>query len=227
MREDAVGKPGYTPIQKCTAAIRQLAYGGAADMFDEYLHIGESTARECLEFFCQGVREIFGDTSSEAYPPRLPGFDDYARESAWVSENVGQHRLYALGMEELPIRLERVVHNRFQEQESHDSGSNSDINVLQSSPLLNDQELGVGPAVSFVANGNQHNMGYYLADEIYPMWPVFVKTIRCATEDRKNILRVVRRQRARMWSGHLVCSRVDGRTAELLESGNSSDGVGG
>ena len=120
MREDAVGKPGYTPIQKCTAAIRQLAYRGAADMFDEYLHIGESTARECLEFFCQGVREIFGDTSSEAYPPRLPGFDDYARESAWVSENVGQHRLYALGMEELPIRLERVVHNRFQEQESHD-----------------------------------------------------------------------------------------------------------
>ncbi|XP_047941053.1 uncharacterized protein LOC125188315 [Salvia hispanica] len=29
-------------------------------------------------------------------------------------------------------------------------------------------------------------MGYYLADEIYPMWPVFVKTIRCATEDKKK-----------------------------------------
>ncbi|XP_047979205.1 uncharacterized protein LOC125221125 [Salvia hispanica] len=66
------------------------------------------------------------------------------------------------------------------------AGSKNDINVLQSSPLFNDQELGVGPAVSFVANGNQHNMGCYLADGIYPMWPVFVKMIRCATEDKKK-----------------------------------------
>ncbi|XP_047949667.1 uncharacterized protein LOC125195573 [Salvia hispanica] len=62
MREDAVGRPGHTHIQKCTATIRQLAYGGTADMFDEYLHIGETTARECMEFFYQGIREIFGDT---------------------------------------------------------------------------------------------------------------------------------------------------------------------
>ena len=43
-RHDAAGRPGHTPIQKCTAAIRQLAYGGAADMWDEYLHIGETTS---------------------------------------------------------------------------------------------------------------------------------------------------------------------------------------
>ena len=61
MREDAVGKPDHTPIQKCTAAIRQLAYGGATDMFDEYLHVGKTTARVCLQYFCEGVREIFGD----------------------------------------------------------------------------------------------------------------------------------------------------------------------
>ena len=60
-REDAVGKPGHTPIQKCTAAIRQLVYGGTTDMFDEYLHVGESTARDCLKYFCEGVREIFGE----------------------------------------------------------------------------------------------------------------------------------------------------------------------
>ncbi|XP_047942625.1 uncharacterized protein LOC125189386 [Salvia hispanica] len=131
MREDAVGRPGHTPIQKCTSAIRQLAYGGTADMFDEYLHIGETTAREFLEV-------------------------------------VADYRLW-------------IWHAYFEVV-----GSNNDINVLQSSPLFNDQELGVGPAVSFVANGNQHNMGYYLADGIYPMWPVFVKTIRCATEDKKK-----------------------------------------
>ncbi|XP_047942911.1 uncharacterized protein LOC125189704 [Salvia hispanica] len=59
--EDAVGKPGVTPLQKCTVVIRQLAYGGAADMFDEYLHIGESTAVECLQNFCAGLRAIFGE----------------------------------------------------------------------------------------------------------------------------------------------------------------------
>ncbi|XP_042012228.1 uncharacterized protein LOC121760654 [Salvia splendens] len=62
LREDAIGRPGHSPIQKCTAAIRKLAYGGPADMFDEYLHMGEMTARECLMYFYQGVIEIFRDT---------------------------------------------------------------------------------------------------------------------------------------------------------------------
>ncbi|XP_047964768.1 uncharacterized protein LOC125209206 [Salvia hispanica] len=61
VREDAAGKLGHTSIQKCTAAIRQLAYGGPTDMFDEYLHIGEFSAVECLLNFCAGVRSIFGD----------------------------------------------------------------------------------------------------------------------------------------------------------------------
>ena len=30
-------------------------------MWDEYLHIGETTARDCLQHFCQGVIEIFGE----------------------------------------------------------------------------------------------------------------------------------------------------------------------
>ncbi|XP_047962069.1 uncharacterized protein LOC125206897 [Salvia hispanica] len=58
IREDAAGKPGHTLIQKCTAAIRQLAYGGPADMFDEYLHIGESSAVGCLLNFCADVRAL-------------------------------------------------------------------------------------------------------------------------------------------------------------------------
>ena len=45
--------------------------------------------------------------------------------------------------------------------------------------------MGFGPVVGFVANGNQHNMSYYLADGIYLMWPVFVKTIRCKIEEKK------------------------------------------
>ena len=35
-------------------------------------------------------------------------------------------------------------------------GSNNDINVLQPLPLFNEQCLGVGSTISFVANDNQH-----------------------------------------------------------------------
>ena len=42
--------------------VQQLAYGGSADMFDEYLNVAETTGCECLKNFCQGVRETFGDT---------------------------------------------------------------------------------------------------------------------------------------------------------------------
>ena len=45
-RRDAVGRMSLSPLQKCTAALRMLAYGVAADAVDEYLRIGESTPRE-------------------------------------------------------------------------------------------------------------------------------------------------------------------------------------
>lgn len=59
-REDAVGRKGLSPLQKCTAAICLLAYGGPADQLDEYMQMGETTALECLSNFCQCVIEIYG-----------------------------------------------------------------------------------------------------------------------------------------------------------------------
>ncbi|XP_057774808.1 uncharacterized protein LOC130993788 [Salvia miltiorrhiza] len=52
-RPDAVGRFGFSPIQKYTAALRQLAYGTSADCCDEYLRIGESTVLSCLKKFCK------------------------------------------------------------------------------------------------------------------------------------------------------------------------------
>ena len=49
-----------SPLTKCTAAIRILAYGISADCVDEYLKIGESTAIECMENFATGVIQVFG-----------------------------------------------------------------------------------------------------------------------------------------------------------------------
>ncbi|XP_048615643.1 uncharacterized protein LOC111213371 [Brassica napus] len=52
---------GISPLQKCTAALRRLAYGCAADVVDEYLRLGESTALSCLSNFTEGVIQLFGD----------------------------------------------------------------------------------------------------------------------------------------------------------------------
>jgi hypothetical protein len=51
-RRDALDRDGLSPLQKCTSAIRQLAYGTPADALDEYLKIAESTSVKCLIFFC-------------------------------------------------------------------------------------------------------------------------------------------------------------------------------
>jgi hypothetical protein len=54
-------------------------------------------------------------------------------------------------------------------------GSCSDINVLQRSPLMTHIALNEGPPVECEANGCQYNCGYFLADDIYPRWSIFVE----------------------------------------------------
>nr|XP_043611708.1 uncharacterized protein LOC122583356 [Erigeron canadensis] len=61
-RYDACGKLGFTGIQKCIAALRQLAYGSTVDSFDENFEMSERVLRESLANFCEGVRSIYGST---------------------------------------------------------------------------------------------------------------------------------------------------------------------
>jgi len=61
MRVDALRSKGLSPLQKCTTAIRILAYGPPIDNMDEYVRIGETTTVECLERFVSGMWIIFGN----------------------------------------------------------------------------------------------------------------------------------------------------------------------
>ena len=54
-RYDSAGKLGFTAIQKCTAALRQITYGSSVDSFDENLEMSERTMRESLAHFCKGT----------------------------------------------------------------------------------------------------------------------------------------------------------------------------
>ena len=60
-QKDGLGRLGLSTLQKCTATIRLLAYGTAADTVDEYLRLGETTTRSCLENFVEGIIYLFGD----------------------------------------------------------------------------------------------------------------------------------------------------------------------
>jgi hypothetical protein len=60
-RYDATGRAGLTALQKCTAALRQLAYGMTAYNIDEYLQLGKTTALECLKYYCSSIIEYFRD----------------------------------------------------------------------------------------------------------------------------------------------------------------------
>ncbi|XP_022030916.1 uncharacterized protein LOC110931851 [Helianthus annuus] len=51
---------GFSGIQKCIAAIRQLPYDTARDAWDEYLRISARSCLDYLENFCEGVNFLYG-----------------------------------------------------------------------------------------------------------------------------------------------------------------------
>ncbi|XP_042006264.1 protein ALP1-like [Salvia splendens] len=204
-REDGIGKPGLTPLQKCTVALRQLAYGTTADLFDEYLHCGDSTGRDCLKRFCRGIVEAYGDTylrkptatdcqglmqmheTAHGFPGMLGSIDCMHWQwkncpTAWRGQFTSGYK----GSHPTMV-LEAVADHRLWIWHAYFgvAGSNNDINVLNSSTLFTDQCNGNGPAIEFTANRRQYHMGYYLADGIYPRWPVFVKTVSCPIGEKR------------------------------------------
>jgi hypothetical protein len=45
---DCTGKIGFSSYQKCSAAVRQLAYGVPGDLIDDYIRMSESTCHEAM-----------------------------------------------------------------------------------------------------------------------------------------------------------------------------------
>lgn len=53
------GKIGLSSLQKVVEALRQLTYGTAADSFDEYVRISETSVLESLKHFCKQLVQEF------------------------------------------------------------------------------------------------------------------------------------------------------------------------
>ncbi|KAL4564355.1 hypothetical protein LXL04_028416 [Taraxacum kok-saghyz] len=58
---DARGRLDFSALQKCTTALRLIAYGASTDSFDEYLKMSERTARECLYRFSKDRKPSLSD----------------------------------------------------------------------------------------------------------------------------------------------------------------------
>uniref|UniRef100_A0A0D3ACM1 Myb-like domain-containing protein n=1 Tax=Brassica oleracea var. oleracea TaxID=109376 RepID=A0A0D3ACM1_BRAOL len=193
-KKDALGRLGLSSLQKCTTAIRVLAYGIAADTVDEYLRLGETTTRKCLEHFVEGIINLFSDEylrrptladlqrllyigEYRGFPGMIGSIDCMHWE--WKNCPTAWKGQYSRGSGKPTIVLEAVA--------SYDlwiwhaffgpPGTLNDINVLDRSPVFDDIIKGHAPAVTYYVNGREYHLAYYLTDGIYPKWATFIQSI--------------------------------------------------
>ncbi|XP_073021570.1 uncharacterized protein [Primulina eburnea] len=186
-KADVLGRPGLTPYQKITAAMRILAYGVGADATDEYIKIGESTAIESVKRFCRATIEVFGDLylrspnaedierllhigKQRGFPGMLGSLDCMHWRwkncpTAWAGQYTGRSGRPTIILEAVADYDIWIWHAYFGLP-----GSNNDINVLSKSHLFANLANGVAPPANYIIQGKKYNMGYYLADGIYPKW---------------------------------------------------------
>ncbi|XP_057740402.1 uncharacterized protein LOC130957575 [Arachis stenosperma] len=113
---DATGRRSLSSLQKCTAVIRMLAYGVAADTVDDYVRIGESTIIECLKKFVESVISVFEDEYLRKPNPN----------NTWKGMYMSGYRGVATIVLEVVASSDLWIWHAFFEV----SSSNNDINVL-------------------------------------------------------------------------------------------------
>jgi hypothetical protein len=96
--------------------------------------------------------------------------------------------------------------------------TNNGMNVLHRSPVFDPLHNGATPRVHFTINGTTFNFGYYLADDIYPNWPTFVKSIHHTYEDKRCTSQPCKRALESILSEHLEFCRRNGQffVAQLM-----------
>ncbi|PLW18982.1 hypothetical protein PCANC_11823 [Puccinia coronata f. sp. avenae] len=192
-KPNCTGKIGLSPEQKITAVLRQLAYAVPYDSTDKYCPLGETTARQNMEFFCDAMQEIYGptylrapneedltmilaETASRGFPGCLGSLD--CMHWGWkncpkalAGQFKGKEKTPTIVLEAVSTHSTWIWHSFF-----GTSGTLNDINVLQRSPLFKSNLDGTSWGVNFDLNGTSYPNGYYLVDGIYPDWGTLIKS---------------------------------------------------
>nr|XP_043611689.1 uncharacterized protein LOC122583336 [Erigeron canadensis] len=164
---DASGRPGFNIFQKCTSAIRQLAYSYKADALDDYLQMAQDTAYQCLDAFCKCVIHLY----QEEYL-RRPTEVDIQRITAKHEQvhgfpgMLGSIDCMHWGWRNCPVAW----------QEQYTRGDKGHPTIML--------EADRAPKVEFTVNGRHFGKGYYLANGIYPEWATLVKSFKCPMEPK-------------------------------------------
>ncbi|XP_071689347.1 uncharacterized protein [Rutidosis leptorrhynchoides] len=154
--------------KKCTSAIRQLAYGTTADMFDEYLQMAE---------------ELYVDEYL-----RKPTSSDIARLYSAQEEKHGFKGM--LGSIDCVHRKWKNYPNAWKGQ--YTSGHQDHPTIVFEAVASYDTWIWhafFGTAewkctiCSIYCNGNEYTNGYYLADGIYPDWSTLMKAYSTPTDE--------------------------------------------
>nr|XP_043620071.1 uncharacterized protein LOC122591912 [Erigeron canadensis] len=171
---DCVGRPGFNIFQKCTSAIRQLAYGCHGDQLDEYLEMAESISYLCLTNFCKCIIQLYNEQylrrptqqdveriiarhlEVHGFPGMLGSID--CMHWGWRNYPVAWQGHYTRGDKGHPTFMLEVA-------ASYDlwlwhayfglAGSNNDINVLNESDLFDQLLENKAPQLDFTVNGEQ------------------------------------------------------------------------
>ncbi|KAJ0579857.1 putative harbinger transposase-derived protein [Helianthus annuus] len=204
-RPDARNYEGFTTLQKCTTAIRQLEYETMADALDEYLQVSARTTRECLYRFCHNVVKLYSKQylrkpnaydvqqlyqaheARHGFPGMLGSIDCmhwvwHNYPTAWRGQYTrGDHSHPTLILETVASQDLWICHSFFGLP-----GSLNDLNVLYQSAIFSDVVNGTGPDTRFTVSGVEYRRGYYLADGIYPSWSTIVKTIPFPEDEKRK-----------------------------------------
>uniref|UniRef100_A0A0D3DGF9 DDE Tnp4 domain-containing protein n=1 Tax=Brassica oleracea var. oleracea TaxID=109376 RepID=A0A0D3DGF9_BRAOL len=186
------------------SAIRQLAYGGAADSLDEYVRLAETTARKSLRKFTAGIICLFGDEylrqptqedlqrlfyirEQRGFPGMIGSIDCMHWE--WKNCPTAWKRMYSRGTEKPTIVLEVVASSDLWIWHAFfgATGTVNDLNILDRSPVFDDIINGIAPEVNFYVNGNPYHLAYYLTDGIYPKWATFIQSIRLPQSEKHSL----------------------------------------
>ncbi|TVU31006.1 hypothetical protein EJB05_22668, partial [Eragrostis curvula] len=182
---DAAGKERLSALQKCVESLRILAYGVPADAMDEAVIdvFGKQYLRAPNE---TDVARLLQEGENRGFPGMLGSIDCMHWEwkncpAGWKGQFTGRGIKPSMILEAVASHDLGIWHAYFGMP-----GSNNDINVLHRSHVFSFSGYlrGRSTPVEFAVNGRTYNMGYYLADGIYPDWAAFVKTIRYPIEEK-------------------------------------------
>lgn len=211
-RMSASGKIGHSSKMKILVALRRLGTGRSLDDLDDSCRMGAETIRKICNDFCKSVVEFYGQWFLNRRPtPRE--MTDIQQKFAAVGFHgcVGSVDCCRILWKNCPTALKGQFHNPKDGKLAAISveawcdrdlyvwhwfagrcATNNDLTMIESSPLFNDIftssfSFNLFSPYQVGSSNEERVLPYFLADGIYPDWPLFAKAISNPTNKAEKL----------------------------------------